>query len=335
MNRGEQIYNYPLYSLKRFPTFLKYSIPVAKKLGGAKINWLFVLLDMIWCNLRYGAMDSRDYLLFEFHRKSAAERNKFFTKRRYFRLIRNFNKEVFFRLADKDNMYEEYRSFIKRKWILINSETTEEDVNDFIARYDRLLVKPASAEQGQGISVLKTNDKATLRKIIEDKASNPVILEELLTNCDEMQVINPSSLNTLRVFTIVPKGKEPMVISVSLRCGRGDTIVDNWGAGGIGYPVDIQSGIIYSYGRDKKGNPYIFHPESNTLMVGIKIPFYKEAIDYAVQCTRHNRDVWYAGVDIALTPEGPELVELNFPGGHDFLQTLDQVGKNDLMQSII
>ena len=126
-----------------------------------------------------------------------------------------------------------------------------------------------------------------------------------------------------------------MVISVSLRCGRGDTIVDNWGAGGIGYPVDIQSGIIYSYGRDKKGNPYIFHPESNTLMVGIKIPFYKEAIDYAVQCTRHNRDVLYAGVDIALTPEGPELVELNFPGGHDFLQTLDQVGKNDLMQSII
>ena len=335
MKRGEQIFNYPLYSIKRFPTFLKYSLPVAKKLGGAKRNWLFVLMDMIWCNLRYGAMDSRDYLLFEFHRKSSAERNSFFTKRRYFRLIRHFNKDVFVSLMDKDNMYHEYSSFIKRKWILVNWNTPDKSVQDFISGHDRLLVKPVSAEQGQGISVLRTDDKDALKELMDKKASDPFILEELLSNCDEMQEINSASLNTLRVYTIVPKGEEPKVISTSLRCGCGDSIVDNWGAGGIGYPVDIQSGIIYTYGRDKKGNPYVFHPGSNVRMVGLAIPFYKEAIDYAIKCTKHNKNVLYAGVDIALTPDGPELVELNFPGGHDFLQTLDQVGKNALMHSII
>ena len=77
MTRGEQIYNYPLYSIKRFPAFIKYCIPVAKQIGGGK--WLSVLMDMIWCNLRYGAMDSRDYLLFEFDKKRALERNSFFT----------------------------------------------------------------------------------------------------------------------------------------------------------------------------------------------------------------------------------------------------------------
>lgn len=34
MTRGEQIYNYPLYSLKRFPNFIKYCKPVAKQIGG-------------------------------------------------------------------------------------------------------------------------------------------------------------------------------------------------------------------------------------------------------------------------------------------------------------
>jgi hypothetical protein len=45
--------------------------------------------------------------------------------------------------------------------------------------------------------------------------------------------------------------------------------------------------------------------------------------------------VVYAGHDIAILPDRLELIEVNFPGGHDFLQTLDQVGKNKLMQSII
>lgn len=333
MNRGQHIFNYPLYSIKRFPLFVKYCIPIAKQMGGGR--WISVLIDMIWCNLRYGAMDSRDYLLFEFHKKSSAERNAFFTKRRYFRLIKHFNKDVFITLADKDNMYDEYRSFIKRKWLLVNPNTSEEDVRKFISQNDKLIIKPVSAEQGQGVLVLHNDDVNSINKILETKSSNPIILEELLRNCKEMEEINPSSLNTLRIFTIVPKGKDPKVISVSLRCGCGDSVVDNWGAGGIGYPVDIQSGIVYTSGRDKKGKKYLFHPLSNIQMVGLQIPFYNEAIDLAIQCTKHNKHVRYAGIDIALTPDGPELVELNFPGGHDILQTLDQKGKNKLMQSII
>ena len=44
--------------------------------------------------------------------------------------------------------------------------------------------------------------------------------------------------------------------------------------------------------------------------------------------------VAYAGHDIAILPDRLEMIELNFPGGHDFLQALDQVGKNELMQNI-
>lgn len=333
MTRGEQIYNYPLYSIKRFPAFIKYCIPVAKQIGGGK--WLSVLMDMIWCNLRYGAMDSRDYLLFEFDKKSALERNSFFTKRRYFKLIKHFNKEVFLRLVDKNEMYIEYSNFIKRRWMLINQETSEKDVLNFVCQYDNLLIKPMSAEQGQGVSIINCKDKDSLKNAIALKDKKPFILEELLHNCKEMNIINPSSLNTLRVFVIVPYGKDPVVISVSLRCGCGKSVVDNWGAGGICYPVDIESGIIYTYGRDKKGNTYIFHPGSHVQMVGMRIPFYKDAINCAIQCTKHNKDVIYTGVDLALTPTGPELVELNFPGGHDILQAIDQKGKNKLMQSII
>lgn len=336
MTRGEHIYNFPLYSFKRFFTFLRYSKPVAKKVAKEIGSCSFcVLLDMIWCNFRYGAMDSRDYLLFEFWEKSASERNSFFTKRRYFRLIKHFDKDTFVYLGDKDNMYKEYKSFIKRNWILVNSDTAESCAKNFLEKYETALVKPVSAEQGSGIFKISKHEEGKLEQLLLQKDVSPFLMEELLSNCDELNAVNSHSLNTLRVYTVVPKGETPKVVSTSLRCGCGNTVVDNWGSGGIGYPVDLDLGIICSYGKNKKGEPFAIHPGSQVQMIGMKIPFFREAIDLAITCTLHNANVLYAGIDIALTPNGPELIELNFPGGHDFLQTLDQVGKNSIMQSIL
>lgn len=334
MSRGNLIYHYPLYSVRQFCLFLKYCLPTARQI--AKLGYgssYMILADMVWCNFRYGAMDNRDYLLFEFYRKSSSERNRFFTKRRYFKLIRHFDKQTFISLCDKDHMYEEYKDFIKRDWMIVNEKTDDNVARLFLCNHREVLVKPLSAEQGNGIC--KISDSAALDRLLMDKTQNPFILEELLSNCAELNLVNPYSLNTLRVYTIVPKGQNPKVISVSLRCGCGKTVVDNWGSGGIGYPVDITSGVIVACGRNKKGESFAFHPDTGIQMVGMKIPYYSEAVRLALDSTKHNSHVLYAGVDIALTPQGPELVELNFPGGHDFLQTLDQVGKNDLMKSII
>lgn len=82
MTRAEQIYNYPLYSFKRFPTFIRYCMPTAKaislRVGGG--SWLCILADMIWCNIRYGVMDSREYNLFNFWQKPHILRKTFLRK---------------------------------------------------------------------------------------------------------------------------------------------------------------------------------------------------------------------------------------------------------------
>ena len=290
---------------------------------------------MMWCNLRYGAMDSRDYWLFEFYKKSSSERDSFFTKRRYFKLIKHFDRQTFVRLCEKDQMYKEFKDFIKRDWILVNEDTSVEVVNAFVRKHGVVMVKPVSSEQGGGISKVNAADKDKISKLVSSRGAAPFLLEEIVKNCDAVGKINPHSLNTLRVYTIVPKGLSARVISASLRCGCGDVAVDNWGSGGIGYPVDLELGIVSTYGRNKRGEKFAIHPETNVQMIGMKLPYYNEALKLAVDCTMHNSKVLYAGVDIALTPNGPELIELNFPGGHDLLQALDQVGKNAMMKTIV
>lgn len=336
---AEQIYNYPLYSVKRFPVFFRYCKSTAKtlsaQLSGGKKLALQLLADMMWCNLRYGAMDSRDYLLFEFWKKNSRERNSFFTKRRYFRLIKHFDKETFCHPNGKAFLYKKYADFIKRDWMLVDASTEENSISEFFTRNSHVLVKPMSSEQGQGIFIVSRNDDEERTRLYENSKKCSLILEEVCCNCSELNRINSNSLNTLRVYTIVRKDGEIEIPSVSLRCGCGDNVVDNWGSGGVGYPVDIETGIVYAPGVDKKGRKHIFHPGTDVIMPGFVIPRFKEACEMARQIVRKDMKVVFAGHDIAILPDRLELIEVNFPGGHDFLQTLDQIGKNKLMQSIL
>ena len=231
-------------------------------------------------------------------------------------------------------MYRRYADFIKRDWIIVGENTSSEEVEKFIKDHERVLVKPVSSEQGSGIYLVTDADEQGIKKVFQDRLSCVLVLEELCGNCNELNAINESSLNTLRVYTIVNNENEVEIVSTSLRCGCGDTIVDNWGAGGVGYPVDIKNGIIFAPGQDKRGRKHIIHPSTDIVMPGFRIPRYQEACELAKRIIEIDKKVVYAGLDIAILPDRVELIEVNFPGGHDFLQALDQVGKYHLFKHI-
>lgn len=317
MNRGDMIYKYPLFSLKHFLTFVKYSKKTARELclNGWGNNRFFIILDMIWSNIRYGACDTRDYILFEFYRKSGKERSKYFTKRRYFKFIKTFDKETFYRLIEKPLMYKEYAQFLNRDVLYVNALVNDEKIIDFFDKHQEVIMKPVSSEQGMGVCKVFSND---IGKLLSEKGKR-FILEEAVKNCIEFEELNPSSLNTLRVFTVNEKGKCE-IIAMMLRCGINGSVVDNWGAGGVVYPIDLKYGIVEGKGVDKKGNKYIYHPGTNKIMLGLQIPRFDDLCKYALQIAGYNANVKYAGLDIAITPTSFTLIEVNFPGGHDILQ---------------
>ena len=313
MTRGEQIYNYPLYSLKRFPNFIKYCKPVAKQIGGGK--WFSVMMDMIWCNLRYGTMDSRDYLLFEFHKKCSKERKTYFTKRAYFRLIKTFDREVFLRLAEKENQYKEYGQFVNRQWMNIDEMTNWQDLCGFVKQIKDVILKPKSSDCGKGVLKVSSEDSLELlRHIYDNRKAVGYLAEEMVTNCAELDSFNPSSLNTVRVTYVLRRNAEPHIFSVMLRTGASkDSVTDNWGAGGILMNIDLKTGMVVQPGLDEAGNTYLYHPLTKTKIVGFEIPHYHEMLRFAKEVARHNPAVVYGGLDIAITPTGFKLIEVNFP----------------------
>lgn len=257
-------------------------------------------------------MDSREYVLFSFYNKSNKERREYFTKRNYFRLIRKFDKTEFINLIDKSNQYNAYSEFIHRKWILCDSSSEKSEILSFISDVGDVIFKPISSDCGNGIVKVSSCDIQTINEIL--KSNNVYIVEECLKNCKELDTLNPYSLNTIRVTYVITKSGDVNVFSVMLRTsGVNESIVDNWGAGGILLNVDIHNGVISSPGLDESQKEYYKHPVSLKPFIGFKIPQFNAVLDFAKTIANKNPRVIYGGLDIAITDKGLELIEVNFP----------------------
>lgn len=301
------------------PEFREQSAIVAESYGGSALRWK---VDMAWCLLRYGARPI-DYVRFEFHKKSARERNRYLTIYRYFRMQKYFGAGMK-GISGKVEEYTTFSRFIQRDWIEVNSNTPTEILEDFVSKHGVAIAKPVRGEQGKGVLKISSVGSPEYKELLSQKDKTPFVLEELISNSPEIAAINPSSLNTVRAYTLIKKDGQTEILAIMLRVGKAGSHVDNWGSGGVGYNFDVETGICVDYGRDKKNNPYIYHPGSNVQMVGYKLPRFDELKKLIVDMSQSVPSARFVGWDIAITPNGFDLVEMNCPGGHDFLQAFGE-----------
>lgn len=293
---------------------------VQSQLGGCKLSYH---LDMLWCLLKYGARPI-DYTRFEFHRKSARERDRYMTIHRFFKICKKLGivlgEGIY---GNKSNEYRAFANFIKREWMEVGPQTDENEVREFIAKHKIVIAKPNTGEQGHGVMKICEDDTAAIDFLLKSKDGISFVMEECLENAPEISKINPTSLNTIRATTFIDKKGSLHILSIILRVGAPGAHVDNWGSGGVGYNFDLTTGTCNCLGIDKKNNKYLSHPGSNVKMVGFELPHYSELLEYVRSLTSVIPTAKYVGWDIAITPNGFDLVEMNSPAGHDMFQSFD------------
>ena len=315
---------------KAIPEFREQAQIVKDSYGGSTLRWK---LDMVWCLLRYGARPI-DYVRFEFHKKSARERNRYLTIYRYFRMQKYFGAGME-GVSGKEEEYRTFSRYIKRNYLVINKNTPPHLAEEFVAEHGVVIAKPVRGEQGKGVLKIEGVDTPEFRELMESCKKADYLLEEAIKNHEDIAKFNPTSLNTVRAYTLVKKDGSTEILAIMLRVGKAGSHVDNWGSGGVGYNFDVATGICVDYGRDKKNNPYIFHPGSDCQMIGYQLPRYAELKDFIVKMSQSVPTARFVGWDIAITPDGFELVEMNCPGGHDFLQAFGNPFGDQLRRELL
>ena len=157
-------------------------------------------------------------------------------------------------------------------------------------------------------------------KEISEKISVDIIVQKKIIQHERMAAFNPSSVNSLRLYSVLSKDGNVKVYSAVCRMGVGNTKVDNYASGGVSCGVD-ENGFLRKYGYSKTGERTEAHPASNIVFEGYSIPNYDAAVrlvEEAHKMVPHFRSVSW---DIAITAEGAVLIEANlFRGGIDLLQ---------------
>lgn len=227
---------------------------------------------------------------------------------------------------NKGETYKYFGEFYGRELLNVTEATKEEDIIAFITKHPDIIVKPTEGGMGKGIEIIHASERESIENMVEHvrKFKNCVI-EELLMSDDFMQSLHPQSLNTIRVPTFLEADGTVTVFHPFLRVGRGDSIVDNAGSGGIFANIDAKTGIVITDGVDELGHQYKLHPDTNFRYKGLQIPRWNELLQLADKLARVLPTVRFVGFDLALTKNGWVMVEGN-NNPQPVQQMVDQIG---------
>lgn len=284
--------------------------PVADHYGKSKLYFWF---DALWANIRYGVTPNQ-YIGFRFYEKSPVERREFYTFRQHKTFEKKLNDPAhYWTFWNKQEFNKAFSDFIHRDWLYCADET-EDQVQQFLSTHNKVMVKPTSASSGHGIHVYK--DEA-VKELIDSKA----LLEDFVVQHHKMSDLNPSSVNTVRVYTILDKSNTPHILSASIRVGGVGSEVDNFHSGGIGYPLDVENGVVVGSGRSIMGENCFYHPGTSAKMIGFEVPNWKELIDYIYKATQIFPSARMIAWDVAVLEDGFEMIEGNYNGAPGFMQS--------------
>ena len=287
-------------------------------------------------------LDPDEYYDFRFDQRSEEFRNTFLglneqryyldllNPKKYYILARN--KFVAHKMLEntsvrKSNLYAYYQP----EGRVLNSEVI---ANDTLGVYrilkeksvESCVIKTTESSHGDNVWVIKQisyeeNDAWLLRydnkriKLSEVLNNDPLIFESLVRQTQQLSDFNESSVNTIRFMTALYPNGNAKIIGTFMKIGRSGKCVDNAGAGGnVDVCIDTDTGEIkYAIQFDGWGKIKDIdkHPDNGTQLNGVVIDNWERIKSEVIRFQQAFPYSKVAGWDIAITEQGPLVIEVN------------------------
>lgn len=214
-----------------------------------------------------------------------------------------------------------------------------------LAAYHDFVIKPARGSGGSGIIVIvgrsgrdwlgisgKVYALYDLQKHISDiifgvfsfDLGDSAIIESRIVQHPEMQELSPLGLADVRIILC----DDTPIMSMTRIPTRQSDGKANLHQGALGVAIDIANGIT-THGRFL-GEPITQHPDSGVNVIGRALPYWPEIVELAQRAARAV-PLKYLGVDISISPDGPQLLEINVRPGLE-IQNVNDRGMLAILQ---
>ena len=270
-----------------------------------------------------------EFFLYRFYELTEEEQDTYYIAKyqKLFQKKYGVDKDFVALLYDKERTNNYFAEYVRRPWC-VNTKVTFEQFNDTFKDTDRVMYKPIAGHRGYGVEAIYLTPE-NMKEVYDRLATYPEgVVEAFIKQHPEMCKLSPTSVNSLRFVTFSSNSKpvtadgKMMDIAYSIvRFGREGAIVDNLHSGGMVANVDLETGCLSTDGADRNGDMWTTHPDTGVTIKGFKVPYFEEAREMVKEAIATRKVEGYIGWDIAISENGPMLLEVNDRPGSDGLQT--------------
>ncbi|MDH3666048.1 MAG: hypothetical protein OEN23_03870 [Paracoccaceae bacterium] len=172
-----------------------------------------------------------------------------------------------------------------------------------------VFVKPTFGTRGKGAFISAPGDDVD--EIFQ--STSGVLVQPVLQQHPTIAAIKPGVINSVRIDTLLTDGRCVNSAAVQ-KLGQGDAPVDNGGHGGLVVQIDLETGRLTRLAKQKaRFGPEAFsvHPDTGASFAGTQIPFWSELRTIVCRAAFALPELPTLGWDVAVTPDGPVLIEAN------------------------
>lgn len=273
---------------------------------------IYLFFDIIICAFKYES-GYLDYLSFGFYNLNNKQRKTFLTRGKNNKYVALLNDKSKWHIFDEKNQFNEiFNKYLKRDWIYLNNNLNQ--FKKFISNKESIIVKPNNSSGGTGVEKINIKDYKNATSLYNHLIQNKqLLIEEIIKQHDDLNYLHPTSVNTIRIITLKHNNKVNY-ITAFLRIGNGK-VVDNTCSGGMLTMIDLKTGKTLYPACDTTLKVYEKHPITGVNISGFQIPYWKECLKLTKELSNIIDEVNYIAWDIAVTKDGPVVVEGNpYPG---------------------
>lgn len=214
-----------------------------------------------------------------------------------------------------------------------------EDAAKLLLQQEEFVIKPSiETKQASNVEFYSANCR-TIEDILQlfRERGKDFIVQKVLTQHPDLAALNPDSINTIRILSLLWKG-EVIILGSIVRVGTAGVRVDNLvRSHGVSCGIG-QDGTFLPTAYDKLGHPCTQLP-NGIRFAHYRIPGYARAVEMVKANHARLAHFKLIGWDITVTPQGdPVLIEANLDtpaiSFHQFA-TGPVFGSGDLLREIL
>jgi hypothetical protein len=311
------IYYVRTSDFKQLKEFVRYSSELTGK------SRLKIIADSFLSVFRYN-ISIKDYFCFRFFEISDYERTEWAgTGFLYeYQLIMNPKgpRDI---LEDKIRFLHYFKPFVARAFFTLQELAGDQGLAEKLIGNPsgRIVLKGSRGQVGAEVEVImcSQHDPSSIVKYMVERKYD--LAEEYVVQHPDLMKLSPSGLNTVRIITQLNDGVVD-ILGARLRISV-DSPVDNMAAGNLATWIDVKTGIVMGPGvfSDITKRDVSIHPVTGQQIAGFVVPEWIKVVALATQAAKNIQGNRSVGWDIAITKDGPELIE----GNHNWCKLLWQL----------